>query len=74
MAETVWPIGSTDCHTRGTETDVNLRFDNLEGTVALALLIGRAMAITIHCDKLAEVEAIRDRLNDCIALAKGEPT
>ena len=52
---------------------MNLRFDSLNDRVTLALVIGEAMGITIHCDSLEEVIAIRDRLNDCISTAKGEP-
>ena len=73
MTDTTWPMSSTDCHTRGTATSVNLRFDSLNDRVTLALVIGEAMGITIHCDSLEEVIAIRDRLNDCISTAKGEP-
>lgn len=73
MADTIWPMSSTDCHTRGTATSVHLRFDSFNDRVAIALVIGEAMGITIHCDSLEEVIAIRDRLNDCISTAKGNP-
>jgi len=72
MADTVWPMSSTDCHTRGTKTTTNLRLANHGGKVSLCLVIGDAMGITIHCDSLEEVIAIRDRLNDCITIAKGD--
>ena len=73
MVDTIWPMSSTDCHTRGTETTVNLRCSNDSERVAIAFLIGKAMGVTIHCDSLEEVIAMRDRLNDCISIAKGEP-
>ena len=73
MVDTIWPMSSTDCHTRGAETTVNLRFDQFNDKVAIAFLIGGAMSLTLHCDSLEEVIAIRDRLSDCITTAKGEP-
>ena len=73
MTDPTWPTSSTDCHTRGTATSVNLRFHSHGEKVALALVIGEAMGITIHGDSLEEVIASRDRLNDCITTAKGEP-